>query len=105
MKKILLANPAFAGLIASSAFLYAAGLYAQPTNYTVDANAFVGIKFSGGNTQLRLADVDLDGHLDLVTIGDHGNPKLDGTNENGVMIFWGDGTGTNFRPSTGGGYG
>ncbi len=93
-------------LIAASALLQFAIAHAQ-INYTVDANAFLGASLEGGNTQLQLVDADQDGFLDLVSIGDHGSPNIN-TNQHGVMVWFGDGTGTNFQISmngTGFGYG
>src|SRR5438552_16555276 len=77
---------------------------AQPTAYTVDANAFLGASLEGGNTQIRLVDMDKDGHLDLVSIGDHGSPNIN-TNQHGAMVYFGDGTGTNFLLSMNGSFG
>ena len=94
-------------IVTASFLLYCAGASAQPTAYTVDANAFLGASLEGGNTQLQLVDVDQDGFLDLVSIGDHGSPNIN-TNQHGVMVYFGDGTGTNFQLSmngTGFGYG
>ena len=94
-------------LVTASFLLYCAGVNAQPTAYTVDANAFLGASLEGGNTQLQLVDADQDGFLDLVSIGDHGSPNIN-TNQHGVMVYFGDGTGTNFQLSmngTGFGYG
>lgn len=96
MKKSVLIT---AGIV----FLQYAGVHAQ-INYTVDANAFLGASLEGGNTQMRLADVDQDGHLDLISIGDHGSPNIN-TNQHGVMTYFGDGTGTNFQLSMNGGFG
>lgn len=90
--------------ILSIIFLQYAGVHSQSVNYTVDANAFLGATLEGGNTQARLADVDQDGHLDLVSIGDHGSPNIN-TNQHGVMVWFGDGTGTNFQIAMNGGFG
>jgi hypothetical protein len=47
----------------------------------------------GGDTEIELSDVDGDGHVDLVSIGDHGSPYVN-TNEHGIMVWFGDGAGT-----------
>jgi hypothetical protein len=39
-----------------------------------------------------MADINLDGHIDLVSIGDHGSPFI-GTQEHGIMVYYGDGEG------------
>ncbi len=45
-----------------------------------------------GQTELEFGDVNGDGHVDLVSIGDHGSPGLEG-GEHGVMVWFGDGGG------------
>jgi hypothetical protein len=46
----------------------------------------------GGATELAFGDVNGDGHPDLVSLGDHGNPGIN-SNEHGVMVWFGDGEG------------
>lgn len=43
-----------------------------------------------GRTEYELADVDDDGHLDIISVGDHGNP---GGGQLGIMVWFGDGLG------------
>ncbi len=40
-----------------------------------------------------MGDVDGDGNIDLVSIGDHGSPYIN-TDQHGIMVWFGDGTGT-----------
>jgi len=47
----------------------------------------------GGNTEYELADMNNDGHLDLISVGDHGSPYI-GTQQHGIMVWLGDGAGT-----------
>jgi len=47
----------------------------------------------GGNTELELADMNNDGNLDLISVGDHGNPYVN-TDEHGIMVWLNDGQGT-----------
>jgi hypothetical protein len=49
----------------------------------------------GGRTELELADVNGDGNLDIISVGDHGSPYIN-TVEHGVMVWFGDGTGGNW---------
>ncbi|MBD3234393.1 MAG: T9SS type A sorting domain-containing protein [candidate division Zixibacteria bacterium] len=49
-------------------------------------------QMEGGNTELEFADVNRDGNVDLLCIGDHGSPYIN-TNEHGVMVWFGDGAG------------
>jgi len=46
----------------------------------------------GGRTELDLADINSDGYLDILSVGDHGSPLI-GTQEHGIMVWFGDGTG------------
>ncbi len=46
-----------------------------------------------GRTELEMVDVNLDGHIDLVSIGDHGSPYVN-TQEHGIMVWFGNGAGT-----------
>jgi hypothetical protein len=49
-------------------------------------------RMEGGRTELEFSDVDADGHVDMVSIGDHGSPFIN-ADEHGVMVWFGDGTG------------
>jgi hypothetical protein len=46
----------------------------------------------GGRTELEFADINNDGNVDILSIGDHGNPYIN-TQEHGVMVWFGDGQG------------
>ena len=43
-----------------------------------------------GRTEYELADVNGDGHLDIISLSDHGNP---GGGQLGIMVWFGDGQG------------
>jgi len=43
-----------------------------------------------GRTEYELADVNGDGHPDIITLSDHGNP---GGGQLGIMVWFGDGQG------------
>lgn len=47
----------------------------------------------GGRTELELADINNDGHLDVICVGDHGSPYIN-SNQHGIMVWFGDGNGT-----------
>jgi hypothetical protein len=49
-------------------------------------------EMEGGHTELEFADVNLDGNIDLLSIGDHGSPYIN-TDEHGIMVWFGDGAG------------
>ncbi|MBD3369178.1 T9SS type A sorting domain-containing protein [Candidatus Fermentibacteria bacterium] len=44
----------------------------------------------GGNTEVEVADIDADGHLDLISVGDHGSPYVN-SDQHGIMVWFGDG--------------
>jgi len=46
----------------------------------------------GGRTELEFADIDNDGNVDILCIGDHGSPYIN-TQEHGVMVWFGNGQG------------
>jgi len=43
-----------------------------------------------GRTELELADFNNDGHLDIVSVGDHGSPMVN-SGEHGIMVWLGTG--------------
>ncbi|MCJ7697125.1 MAG: VCBS repeat-containing protein, partial [Thermoplasmata archaeon] len=47
----------------------------------------------GGNTELELADMNNDGNLDIICVGDHGSPYINSP-QHGIMVWVGDGEGT-----------
>lgn len=49
-------------------------------------------EMEGGNTELEFADIDFDGNVDLLSIGDHGSPYIN-TDQHGIMVWFGDGNG------------
>lgn len=49
-------------------------------------------EWEGGRTELEMGDVNADGKVDIVSIGDHSNPLI-GTDQEGIMVWFGDGRG------------
>ena len=47
----------------------------------------------GGDTELELADINNDGHLDIISVGDHGSPYIN-SDQHGIMVWSGDGDST-----------
>ena len=45
-----------------------------------------------GETEFEFGDVNGDGHVDIVSIGDHGSPGFN-SDQHGVMVWFGDGAG------------
>jgi hypothetical protein len=61
-------------------------------SYVESSGGLVPPTMEGGRTEVEMGDVDGDGFLDLVSIGDHGSPYVN-TDEHGVMVWFGDGAG------------
>ncbi|MBU0517781.1 T9SS type A sorting domain-containing protein [bacterium] len=61
-------------------------------DYVESSGGLADPQWEGGHSEIEMADVDLDGNVDLVAIGDHGSPYIN-TQEHGVMVYFGDGTG------------
>lgn len=49
-------------------------------------------EWDGGDTELCFADIDLDGDVDFLSIGDHGSPYIN-TDQHGIMVYFGNGAG------------
>ncbi len=65
---------------------------APALDYAESSNGLSVPQWEGGHTELEMVDVNLDGRLDLISIGDHGSPYIN-TQEHGVMVYFGDGMG------------
>ncbi|MDP8228773.1 MAG: VCBS repeat-containing protein, partial [Candidatus Electryoneaceae bacterium] len=61
--------------------------------YEFSDDGLNGVEWEGGRTEFEFADINNDGHIDFLSIGDHGSPRIN-TNQHGVMVFFGDGTGS-----------
>lgn len=92
-------------LVSAAAFIFLQG-YAQqlPFTYKIDSTGFSALQLEGGNVQVRLADLNNDGHLEIVTIGDHGSPNVN-TNQHGISVFFGNGTGSGWTLQQSGSFG
>lgn len=49
-------------------------------------------EMEAGRTEIEVADINGDGNVDILSIGDHGSPYVN-TDEHGVMVWFGDGQG------------
>ncbi len=49
--------------------------------------------WESGKTELEFADIDMDGYVDILSIGDHGCPHIN-TAQHGIMVWFGDGAGS-----------
>lgn len=67
--------------------------FGQPGKSFQFAESSTGMNYpawESGKTELEFADINMDGYVDILSIGDHGCP---GTQENGIMVWFGDGQG------------
>ncbi|NOG55694.1 MAG: VCBS repeat-containing protein [Planctomycetes bacterium] len=69
-----------------------ARLHKTDLNYVESSIGITPPKWDGGRSEIEFADMNLDGHLDIVSIGDHGSPYIN-TDMHGVSVWFGDGTG------------
>lgn len=72
--------------------------------YTQATSGLSAVTFEIGFTELESADMNGDGKIDLITIGDHGSPNISAT-EGGVMVFQNNGTGTSWTLKKTGAFG
>jgi hypothetical protein len=69
---------------------------AQPFVYTIDSISLQIIAFEGGKSEFKFADMNHDGFIDIISTGDHGSPFIN-TQQHGIMVYFGDGTATNWN--------
>ena len=67
--------------------------FAQTLNYTLITNGLNTVTFESGVSEIETGDVNGDGKIDIVTIGDHGSPHVNAT-EAGIMVWKNNGAGT-----------
>jgi hypothetical protein len=72
----------------------------RPLGYVESSNGLEVPGFESGRSEIELGDVNGDGHVDIVSIGDHGNPRVN-SNQEGLMIWFGNGRGSWFHFQTG----
>jgi len=71
-------------------------IYSQYIPTYVESSSGLNNPFlEGGRTEVELADINGDGNLDIISVGDHGSPYIN-TGEHGIMIWFGNGTGANW---------
>jgi hypothetical protein len=81
--------------LAVAAILIGKSSIAQNLSYTLVTSGLDAVTFEIGLTELEAVDVDRDGRIDLVTIGDHGSPRVNAT-EAGIMVWKSNGAGTDW---------
>lgn len=61
-------------------------------NYIESSQGLIPPNMEGGRTEIEMFDINRDGKLDLLSIGDHGSPYVN-TDQHGIMVWFGDGRG------------
>ncbi len=69
------------------------GPHAGSLAYVESSEGLIPPEMEGGHTEVEMGDVNADGYVDLVSIGDHGSPYVN-SDQHGVMVWFGDGSGT-----------
>lgn len=67
-------------------------VFLHALDYVESSGGLQTPQWESGRSELELADINGDGHVDILSIGDHGSPYV-GTQEHGIMVWFGDGTG------------
>ncbi|MDY0077195.1 MAG: T9SS type A sorting domain-containing protein [Bacteroidales bacterium] len=70
-------------------------IVSQSLSYSLLTNGLSTPAFKSGKTDFCLDDVNMDGHVDILTVGDHGSPSSS-TGMRGISVWFGDGNG-NFQ--------
>ncbi len=71
--------------------------------YIESSSGLIPPTLEGGRTEIEMADINNDGNLDLLSIGDHGSPYIN-SDQHGIMVWFGDGQG-NWRVYMNGNFG
>lgn len=61
-------------------------------SYVPSSNGLSYPAWEHGRSEVEMEDINNDGNIDLLTIGDHGSPYVN-TQEHGIMVYFGDGHG------------
>jgi hypothetical protein len=72
--------------------LHGQNLATSTLNYTRLTSGLNQPTFEGGRSDFAMNDINDDGHVDLISIGDHGNPLINSTQQ-GLLIWINDGQG------------
>jgi hypothetical protein len=80
-------------MIGIMAAVILSGLFPAATVTLVEKSSGLEVPVKeNGKTEYELADMNGDGHLDIVSLGDHGNPGIN-SDQHGIMVWFGDGSG------------
>jgi hypothetical protein len=77
-------------------FLYSFNRQSPPlVTYIESSNGLNSIALESGRTEVEMADINKDGNVDFLSVGDHGSPNVN-TPQHGIMVWFGNGTGDNW---------
>lgn len=87
-------------------YCFAAGQITGPhaVSYVESSTGLQTMALDGGRTEIEIADINNDGHPDLLSIGDHGSPFVN-TQQHGIMVWFGNGTAANWNLFQNGNFG
>ena len=91
-------------LFTAAVAAFACQLAMAQVNYTIVTSGLNNVTYGSGDGELEVGDIDGDGDLDIVTIGDHGSPNVNAS-EAGIMVYKNNGTGTAWTFSKSGNFG
>lgn len=98
LKRILVIILIFILLFYCASSFAICNVYQQKNNSTYNTSDITFISKSsglgtpakeGGKTELELADINNDGYLDVICVGDHGSPYIN-SDQHGIMVWLGD---------------
>jgi hypothetical protein len=78
--------------------------YVPPLAYEESSTGLQHPELDGGPIGIEFGDVDADGFVDIVSVGDHGSPYIN-TLQHGIMVWYGNGTGANWHVFMNGNFG
>ena len=68
------------------------GVFMYALDYMESSSGLQNPQLESGRTELEVVDINGDGNVDILSIGDHGSPYIN-TQEHGIMVWFGDGSG------------
>ncbi|MEK9137766.1 MAG: VCBS repeat-containing protein, partial [Bacteroidota bacterium] len=95
---------AFASVALVLFYAFRFGSSLPSISYVESSSGLQSIALDGGRTEIEMADINDDGNIDLLSIGDHGNPFVN-TQEHGIMVWFGNGTAANWTLFQNGNFG
>jgi len=83
-------------LLLSLTLISTINYFTPQVSYIESSTGLQSVQWEGGRTEIEFADMNNDGFKDIISIGDHGSPYIN-TQEHGIMVYFGNGTGANWN--------